>query len=48
MLRRADDGVRGTGIRAETTADALVGINFCDLRRNMHTALFIEEKFFST
>ena len=28
MLRRANDSVRGTGIRAETAADALVGIDF--------------------
>ena len=48
MFRGADDGVRRTGVRAKSAADALVRIDFRDLRRNMHTALFIEGKFFST
>ena len=47
MLRRANDSVRGTGIRAETAADALVGIDFCDFRRNVNTAFLIQGEFFA-
>ena len=42
------DGVKLALGRADAAADALVRIDFRDLRRNMHTALFIEGKFFST